>query len=133
MSCNTVDCRVCTPEDFGAPVYPRVAPPHSTDCREGYCGVEGCLALVPLGSDWCLEHATSGSREDDPVNRPAHYTDGDVEFIDAVRATLGAEGFRAFCRGNAMKYVWRARLKGGDQDLRKAITYLRHAIEDDPR
>ena len=44
--------------------------------------------------------------------------------IDAIESALGAEGFRAYCRGNAMKYVWRSEHKGGDESLRKAIWYL---------
>jgi len=64
---------------------------------------------------------------------PARYTGGDVECIDAIRAALGDEGFRAFCRGCAMKYVWREQTKGRDVDLRKAVDYLRWAVGDDPR
>ena len=58
------------------------------------------------------------------MNNPAHYNQGAVECIDAIESALGAEGFRAYCRGNAMKYVWRSEHKGGDESLRKAIWYL---------
>lgn len=60
----------------------------------------------------------------DPVNHPSHYTNGDIECIDAIRAALTPEEFRGFCKGNAIKYVWRERLKGGGQDLAKAGFYL---------
>ena len=53
---------------------------------------------------------------------------------NAIRAALGDEGFLAYCRGNALKYVWRAPLKASAQDLRKAIWYLDRAatmLEDD--
>jgi hypothetical protein len=33
-----------------------------------------------------------------------------------------------FCLGNAMKYIWRADLKNGTEDLRKAIWYLEREI-----
>ena len=71
----------------------------------------------------------------DMVNRPPHYSAGDVECIDAIRAALGPEGFVAFCRGNAIKYLWRAQLKHATptQDLQKAIWYTRMANNDDPR
>lgn len=70
----------------------------------------------------------------DPVNRPSHYTDGDIECIDAIRSALGDDGFEQWCRGNAMKYIWRAPLKGRPQeDTEKAIFYLRMSIGDDPR
>jgi hypothetical protein len=37
---------------------------------------------------------------------------------------LGPDGFRAYCKGNALKYVWREQHKGGTESLRKAIWYL---------
>lgn len=63
----------------------------------------------------------------DEVSRPAHYTAGGVECIDAIAAALSPEEFRGFLKGNAMKYLWRERLKhedGGATDLRKALWYL---------
>jgi len=59
----------------------------------------------------------------DPIN-PEHYKRGGVECIDAIKAMLTPEEFRGFCKGNVAKYVWRERLKNGDEDLRKAIWYL---------
>lgn len=74
------------------------------------------------------------SSKNDMVNSPAHYNQGSVECIDAIRSRLGAEGFRAFCLGMSMRYVWRAGLKfNGPEDLEKAIWYTRMANEDDPR
>lgn len=64
----------------------------------------------------------------DLVNHPPHYTQGGVECIDGIDAALGPEGFEAFCTGNAMKYLWRWRHKGGVEDLRKARWYLDRAI-----
>lgn len=67
-------------------------------------------------------------------DKPPHYNAGEIECIDGIRAALGAEGFRAYCRGNAIKYLWRAGLKfDGEDDLRKAIDYTRWANGDDPR
>lgn len=71
--------------------------------------------------------------KEDIVNNPSHYTqDGEIECIDAIRAALGPAGFRAFCRGNAMKYVWRSELKTGDPitDLKKAGWYMNRAAEE---
>jgi hypothetical protein len=71
---------------------------------------------------------------DDMVNSPNHYASGEQECIDGIRQAVGEEGFKAFCHGNAFKYVWRANLKGNaDQDFAKAIWYLRMARGDDPR
>jgi hypothetical protein len=64
----------------------------------------------------------------DPVNHPDHYTAGNIECIDAIQAALTPEQFIGYCRGNAMKYLWRADRKGGIQDLQKAIWYLNRAI-----
>ena len=77
----------------------------------------------------------SGTKRDsDAVNQPSHYTRGDIECIDAIRAALGEEGFEAFCRGNAIKYNWRAGLKvDAGEDLAKAVWYSRMARGDDPR
>lgn len=67
----------------------------------------------------------------DPVNAPSHYRQGEIECIDALRAALGREGFIAYCRGSAMKYLWRAGLKGdAAQCLRKAEWYARRAAEE---
>lgn len=60
----------------------------------------------------------------DMVNSPPHYTQGKIECIEAIRAALTAEEFRGFCKGNAMKYVFRERLKGGMEDIKKAEWYL---------
>ena len=65
----------------------------------------------------------------DMVNSPPHYTSGDIECIDAIRAALGPEGFKAFCRGNAIKYNWRSSLKNGVEDTKKARWYIDRLIE----
>jgi hypothetical protein len=65
---------------------------------------------------------------DDPVNKPAHYTAGSIECIDAIQTALGNEAFVAYCRGNAIKYLWRTGRKGpGPQDLLKAAWYCQRA------
>ncbi len=61
----------------------------------------------------------------DNVNHPAHYTSGPVECIDAIQAALGDEAFVAYCRGQAIKYAWRAGKKAAHaEDLRKGAWYL---------
>ena len=63
------------------------------------------------------------------VDQPAHYTTGEIECIDAIRASLGSQGFLSYCKGNVMKYVWRYECKNGVEDLRKAEVYLGWMIE----
>lgn len=65
----------------------------------------------------------------DMVNHPPHYqSERGVECIDAIRAALGDDGFVAYCRGNAMKYVWRQKIDPAE-DLRKAAWYLERAAQ----
>ena len=60
----------------------------------------------------------------DAVQHPSHYTHGGIECIDAIRASMTADGFCDYCKGNIIKYIWRWRDKGGAEDLRKASVYL---------
>lgn len=69
----------------------------------------------------------------DPVNHPPHYNAGRIECIDAIREALGEEGFAAYCKGNALKYVWREKYKAGKEDLRKAIWYLQRLVDMESR
>jgi len=62
---------------------------------------------------------------DDPVNHPVHYTShpSGVEAIDITR-------HMNFNLGNAVKYIWRADLKGNSlQDLQKARFYIDDEIK----
>ena len=60
----------------------------------------------------------------DAVKHPSHYTQGGIECIEAIRASMTAGGFCDYCKGNIIKYIWRWRDKGGAEDLRKASVYL---------
>ena len=71
---------------------------------------------------------------EDMVNSPSHYNYGEIECIDAIAAMLGPEGFKAYCKGTAVKYTWRAGLKfDEEEDLKKAAWYTRMSNGDDPR
>lgn len=63
------------------------------------------------------------------VNHPSHYTQGGIECIEAIRASMPPEGFQDYCKGNVLKYIWRWRDKGGAEDLEKAKVYLQWAID----
>jgi hypothetical protein len=61
----------------------------------------------------------------DLVNSPAHYTGGDIECIDAIKASLTKEAFRGYLKGCIQKYIWRYENKGNPkQDLEKAQWYI---------
>jgi hypothetical protein len=65
----------------------------------------------------------------DNVNHPDHYTQGDIECIDALRAQATREEFEGHCKLCVAKYLWRWRSKGGVESLRKARVYLDWLIE----
>lgn len=84
--------------------------------------------------DWLLEHRghpirrllprTVESLKADPVEHPSHYTShpSGVECIQITR-------HMGFNLGNAIKYIWRADLKGDSiEDLKKAEWYIRDEI-----
>lgn len=66
----------------------------------------------------------SNTATNDPVHIPAHYTQGPIECVDWVRLALTDEEYRGWLKGDALAYIFRERLKGGDQDLDKASRYL---------
>lgn len=59
----------------------------------------------------------------DNVNHPKHYTShpSGIECIEVVR-------HMGFNIGNVIKYAWRADLKNGVEDLKKAKWYLEDEI-----
>ena len=66
----------------------------------------------------------------DPVNHPSHYTQGSIECIEAIRASMTAEEYEGFLKGQVIKYVWRYRNKWNPiEDLKKARFYLDRLIE----
>lgn len=66
----------------------------------------------------------------DMVNHPPHYKQGGVECIAAIKAALGRDGFIAYCKGNVMKYLWRAEHKTDNptEDYQKADWYMRQML-----
>lgn len=67
----------------------------------------------------------------DAVNHPSHYTNGSVECIDAIKASMGYDKFVGYLKGNIIKYIWRYELKANPvQDLEKAQWYLNRLIQE---
>lgn len=60
----------------------------------------------------------------DMVNHPPHYT-AHPSGVECIQITE----HMGFCLGNAIKYVWRADLKNGIEDLKKARWYIDREIE----
>lgn len=60
----------------------------------------------------------------DAVNHPSHYT-SHQSGVECIQVTEHMN----FCLGNAMKYIWRAGLKGDAiEDLEKAAFYIQREI-----
>lgn len=88
-------------------------------CYHGYMGQVGCYCTC------------NKAQRNDSVDHPVHYTSGPavcsackktIETIDVTRHL-------SFTIGNAIKYLWRYKLKNGKEDLRKAIWYINDEIE----
>ena len=60
----------------------------------------------------------------DSISAPSHYKQGSIECIDAIASALTDEEFRGYIKGNLIKYVWREKFKGGDEDLKKIGKYI---------
>ena len=72
----------------------------------------------------------TGETQSDMVNHPPHYNQSGIECIEAIYHALGNEGFKAYCHGNAQKYLWRHAYKGNAvEDLKKAKWYINQIIE----
>lgn len=71
-----------------------------------------------------METELSDSTGPDMVNRPPHYT-SHPSGVECIQVT---EHY-GFCIGSAIKYLWRAGLKGDAiEDLQKAVWYINREI-----
>ena len=67
----------------------------------------------------------------DSVNHPDHYTVGDIECIDAIKASMSKEAFRGYLKATAMKYLWRYEHKHNPLvDVRKGLWFLNRLREE---
>lgn len=70
-------------------------------------------------------------KPEDVVNKPVHYNTGGIECIDSIKASMCADAFQGYLKGNTSKYLWRMDYKGKKlEDLRKAQWYLNRLIEE---
>lgn len=65
----------------------------------------------------------------DPVERPQHYGQGEIECIDYIQDFLSYNEYVGYLRGNMAKYLHRWRYKNGLEDLNKARWYMDRLIE----
>lgn len=70
------------------------------------------------------DYKDAGHPQPDMVAHPPHYT-SHPSGIECIQITE----HMTFLMGNAMKYLWRADLKNGLEDLEKASWYIQREIE----
>ena len=106
------------------------------DFKNSYCYPGTIVIPPPHNVEFTLEKYFKGlnkitmADDKDMVNSPAHYTQGDIECIDAIAQVVkDLDGMEAMCTGNAIKYLWRWKHKNGVEDLRKAVWYLQRMID----
>jgi hypothetical protein len=104
--------------------------------RNSYCYPGTTIVPPPTNVEFTLESYFKGlnkitmADDKDMVNSPAHYTQGDIECIDAIAQVVkDLDGMEAMCTGNAIKYLWRWKHKNGVEDLKKAQWYLQRMID----
>ena len=72
--------------------------------------------------------------KEDMVNSPAHYSESEIECIDAMVAAFGIERVQDYAAIAAFKYIWRQNKKWNPiEDREKALWYMRFSTGDDPR
>lgn len=83
---------------------------------------------VTLAKDESLKAAKEKS---DVVNSPEHYNSGEIECIEAIKASMSSEAFKGYLKGNTLKYIWRMSYKGKpEEDLKKSQWYLNKLLEE---
>jgi hypothetical protein len=79
---------------------------------------------------WIPNVEIKTEKQFDPVERPSHYNQGEIECIEAMEAMLTREEFIGYLRGTVFKYNWRCRSKQSTlQDLEKGQWYLNRLIQ----
>jgi len=76
-----------------------------------------------MTDDWIEEEGH------DPVSAPRHYTQGDIEHLDAMESCLGPRKFEGFLHGQVFKYQWRYEHKNGSEDLKKLMFYAERLVK----
>lgn len=90
-----------------------------------------CLEKIGVLKDVVDDKRPVVSKKPDMVEHPAHYNQGDIECIDAIKsAVIGKTGIEAVCVANVIKYLWRYETKNGLEDVKKAQFYLNRLIKE---
>jgi len=105
-----------------------------------YDGIHGTITQIDtVPVEWCEitekedpsdQDTPDIFKENDNVNHPSHYTDGNIETIDFIERFCPNN----FHTANAIKYISRAGKKAQSpeqEDIKKAIWYLKRKIKTD--
>lgn len=99
---------------------------------------ENCGGIDGKHAAWCYHNGKpyadqpirAAMTADDPVNRPAHYTAGNIECIDYMQDVLTPDEFRGYLRGQVIKYQHRLMAKGNPaQDAAKLAWYANRLVQ----
>ena len=72
-----------------------------------------------------------GIAKEDVVNKPKHYNNGNVEAIEAIKASMSSTEFKGYLKGNVLKYLWRYSYKNKPvEDLQKCKWYLEKLLQE---
>lgn len=82
------------------------------------------VRLNKAAAELGLEGMYKFSEGEDKINHPKHYTNHPLG-VECIQITEHMN----FNLGNATKYIWRADLKNGLEDLKKAAWYIQREIE----
>jgi hypothetical protein len=106
-----------------------------------YYNIDDCANNDAYGQEWeevveerpktnldrIFEQARKERDQTNSQTQPAHYKQGKVECIEAIKsAVVNKTGEEAVLVGNVIKYLWRYESKGGITDVEKAIWYINH-------
>ncbi|WP_236586726.1 DUF3310 domain-containing protein [Proteus mirabilis] len=102
-----------------------IGPKHENACKK--CDD----TLQRIGGFGSLFNQGAENNVKDNVNNPPHYASGDIECIDAIKASMTKEAFLGYLKGNIQKYVWRYEKKINPvQDLKKARWYMERMVSE---
>lgn len=68
----------------------------------------------------------------DTVEKPQHYNSGEFEVIEIIeQGVKNISGIGAVCLANVIKYVGRAPIKNTNEDINKALWYMKYFMKKD--
>ena len=140
---NNSGDRCPTPKWYGADDYPPNAQLRfitvNTNDHSGYFAEKGeenmrhsLFDETPTGTPTLKNESYDTYSNYDAVNHPQHYTQSEIECIDAIDSVTTGYGRpgHAYYAGQVLKYLWRAPFKGRYlQDLEKAQWYLNRLVK----